>query len=56
MKPEPGTEEYLYEEGCLSFPKIRGDVPRPGKYPLGANMTAAHGFHMNMACEFKRYL
>lgn len=25
----PKTETYLYEEGCLSFPKIRGDVPRP---------------------------
>lgn len=25
----PGTSEYLYEEGCLSFPKIRGDVARP---------------------------
>jgi peptide deformylase len=25
----PGTEKYLYEEGCLSFPKIRGDVERP---------------------------
>ena len=24
-----GTEEYLYEEGCLSFPNIRGDVARP---------------------------
>ncbi len=24
-----GTDEYLYEEGCLSFPKIRGDVARP---------------------------
>jgi peptide deformylase len=24
-----GTDEYLYEEGCLSFPNIRGDVPRP---------------------------
>lgn len=24
-----GTEETLYEEGCLSFPKIRGDVARP---------------------------
>jgi peptide deformylase len=23
------TDEYLYEEGCLSFPKIRGDVARP---------------------------
>ncbi len=25
----PGTERTLYEEGCLSFPKIRGDVERP---------------------------
>lgn len=24
-----GTDDYLYEEGCLSFPKIRGDVERP---------------------------
>jgi peptide deformylase len=23
------SEETLYEEGCLSFPEIRGDVPRP---------------------------
>lgn len=27
--PVPGTPETLYEEGCLSFPGIRGDVPRP---------------------------
>jgi peptide deformylase len=25
----PDTDEYLAEEGCLSFPEIRGDVPRP---------------------------
>jgi peptide deformylase len=25
----PGTPETVYEEGCLSFPKIRGDVTRP---------------------------
>lgn len=24
-----GTAETVYEEGCLSFPKIRGDVTRP---------------------------
>lgn len=24
-----GTDETLYEEGCLSFPKIRGEVARP---------------------------
>src|SRR5438128_1226386 len=25
----PGTENIFYEEGCLSFPKIRGEVERP---------------------------
>ncbi|HYD82810.1 MAG TPA: peptide deformylase, partial [Opitutus sp.] len=25
----PGTDEYYAEEGCLSFPDIRGDVARP---------------------------
>ncbi len=25
----PNTEEYYLEEGCLSFPNIRGDVARP---------------------------
>ena len=24
-----GTDHYLYEEGCLSFPSIRGDIARP---------------------------
>lgn len=24
-----GTDDYIYEEGCLSFPNIRGDVTRP---------------------------
>ena len=26
---KPGTDEYILEEGCLSFPEIRGDVVRP---------------------------
>jgi peptide deformylase len=25
----PNVDEYVYEEGCLSFPKIRGDIIRP---------------------------
>jgi peptide deformylase len=25
----PGTPETTYEEGCLSFPKIRGEILRP---------------------------
>ena len=29
ITPRPGTEETVYEEGCLSFPGIRGDVVRP---------------------------
>jgi peptide deformylase len=29
IQPVPGTDDYVYEEGCLSFPKIRGDVVRP---------------------------
>ncbi len=24
-----GTEEFVVEEGCLSFPQIRGDIARP---------------------------
>lgn len=29
VKVIPGTKETTYEEGCLSFPEIRGDVIRP---------------------------
>lgn len=29
IKVVPGTDEETYEEGCLSFPEIRGDVVRP---------------------------
>lgn len=29
VTPRPGTTETVYEEGCLSFPEIRGDVARP---------------------------
>src|SRR3954470_12194177 len=29
VTPVKGTAETVYEEGCLSFPKIRGDVMRP---------------------------
>ena len=25
----PGTEKFVSEEGCLSFPEIRGDIARP---------------------------
>ena len=29
IKFATGTPKTIYEEGCLSFPKIRGDVERP---------------------------
>ncbi len=29
ITPVRGTKELPYEEGCLSFPQIRGDVTRP---------------------------
>jgi peptide deformylase len=29
INPVRGTDDYLYEEGCLSFPQIRGDISRP---------------------------
>jgi len=29
VTPVPGTRKSSYEEGCLSFPEIRGDVVRP---------------------------
>jgi peptide deformylase len=29
IKVMPETDDYIFEEGCLSFPEIRGDVIRP---------------------------
>jgi len=29
VKVMPGTDLYVLEEGCLSFPDIRGDIVRP---------------------------
>jgi peptide deformylase len=29
ITPDRGTDESIFEEGCLSFPHIRGDVIRP---------------------------
>lgn len=29
VKIDRDTDDYIVEEGCLSFPKIRGDVVRP---------------------------
>lgn len=37
--PEPET---VYEEGCLSFPQIRGDVVRPDEITVTFKDTAGH--------------
>jgi peptide deformylase len=29
VKMQPHTDHYVFEEGCLSFPEIRGDIIRP---------------------------
>jgi peptide deformylase len=44
-----GTDEYLYEEGCLSFPKIRGDVARPDA--IVAKFQDQHGVPHVLRCD-----
>jgi peptide deformylase len=44
-----GADEYLYEEGCLSFPKIRGDVPRPDV--IAVKFKDEHGVPHLMRCD-----
>ena len=39
VEPEPET---VYEEGCLSFPQIRGDVVRPDKITVKFKDAAGH--------------
>jgi peptide deformylase len=44
-----GTPETVYEEGCLSFPKIRGDVKRPEK--ITAKFHDEHGVPHVLTCD-----
>ena len=44
-----GTDEYLYEEGCLSFPQIRGDVARPDA--ITVKFQDEHGVSHVMRCD-----
>mgnify|MGYP000334595264 CR=1 FL=1 len=44
--PEPTT---IYEEGCLSFPKIHGDVVRPDEITL--KFQDAHGTPHTLHCN-----
>ena len=49
ITPEPGTDDYLYEEGCLSFPKIRGDVVRPDV--ITVKFQDGHGTPHLLKCD-----
>ncbi|MFZ9683077.1 MAG: peptide deformylase, partial [Cephaloticoccus sp.] len=45
----PGTDDYIYEEGCLSFPEIRGDVIRPDA--ITVKFQDQHGVPHELACD-----
>jgi len=45
----PGTPTVAAEEGCLSFPKIRGDVPRPEA--IRVTFQDEHGVPHQLACD-----
>jgi len=45
----PGTPETIYEEGCLSFPKIRGDVSRRDN--IVVKFKDEHGVPHSLACD-----
>jgi peptide deformylase len=44
-----GTDEYIDEEGCLSFPKIRGDVARPDE--IRVTFQDIHGVSRVLRCN-----
>lgn len=44
-----GTAEVIDEEGCLSFPKIRGDVPRPDA--ITAKFQDENGIPHTLKCD-----
>jgi peptide deformylase len=44
-----GTPETIYDEGCLSFPKIRGDVARPDA--ITAKFQDEHGVPHLLKCD-----
>lgn len=47
--PTPGAAETAYEEGCLSFPGIRGDVTRPDE--ITAEYQDEHGTPHRLRCN-----
>jgi peptide deformylase len=49
VTPVKGTPETVYEEGCLSFPKIRGDVTRPDA--ITVKFQDEHGVPHVLKCD-----
>ncbi len=49
IKVVPGTDELIYEEGCLSFPEIRADVVRPDAVVV--NFQDEHGSPHVLRCD-----
>ncbi len=45
----PGTPETVYEEGCLSFPDIRGDIVRPDE--ITVKFKDQHGVPHTLTCD-----
>lgn len=46
---KPNTDDYIYEEGCLSFPDIRGDVIRPDA--ITVQFQDQHGVPHVLECD-----
>lgn len=44
----PDAEDDIYEEGCLSFPEIRGDVKRPDE--ITVTYSDEHGVPHTLQC------
>ncbi len=49
VTPAPGTPDTVHEEGCLSFPGIRGDVTRPEE--ITVKYQDEHGVSHVLACN-----
>lgn len=45
----PGSDDMIFEEGCLSFPKIRGDVIRPDA--ITVNFLDERGIPHVLRCD-----
>jgi len=49
VTPAPKAAEAVVEEGCLSFPEIRGDVPRPDQ--IAVRFQDEHGRPHLLVCN-----